>query len=262
MDKYKRYIESIVAPLDADAARKNTLRRELWAHLCSLAEEEGQKSGSDDAVLERAIGRLGQAEDIRSTFYESVPRYERWSFQLERRVRRRVDESVFAYARRLLVWPIVFIVSLASISLLLVSSPTSLGSQITTSMVLMTVVLIGMLALWVALWLFYYMLRLSNWERRARKSRENGKPPREIIRILAEGLGIGAISALPFLLIGGIAVYAVLGENNSETFVYRYLAPWSYLFVWSLMSFAWIVIFTRDIQMHRAIPDWPYAGGE
>lgn len=77
MDPLKLAVERIVKPIPANEHRKDTYRKELWAHLSDLYEEECLSGGDSDQCLERALIRLGEPAELRRQFLKSMPFHQR-----------------------------------------------------------------------------------------------------------------------------------------------------------------------------------------
>ena len=108
--RFRDLIERVVGPVWASEFRKNRMQEELFAHLEASFEEERGHLGDDCAAAERAIRRLGEANELTRSLQDSVPWLERVLYtrliprhRLETWSRRRRDETLLRYAIRVTI---------------------------------------------------------------------------------------------------------------------------------------------------------------
>jgi ATP-dependent Clp protease ATP-binding subunit ClpC len=101
-------VERAVRPVQAAAARKRRMRRELLAHLTGIYEQERAR-GDESQALARALRRFGNPADLARELQASVPRPERWEVGLVGLFRRRPGEGGFRPALRLAALVAVFV---------------------------------------------------------------------------------------------------------------------------------------------------------
>ncbi len=108
--------ERAVRPVRAAVARKRRMREELLAHLTAIFEEEAEKLSDEQAALDRAKERFGDAQELSAQIQGTVPWTEWFTYFTERFILFREGESVLAHAAR----SAAFISGLFAINLLLV----------------------------------------------------------------------------------------------------------------------------------------------
>ncbi len=79
----KIVIERSVRPIRASIARKRRMREELLAHLTAIFDEEYEKTGNEQAALDRALERFGDPRELSSQLQQTVPRWDRFCAMLE-----------------------------------------------------------------------------------------------------------------------------------------------------------------------------------
>lgn len=250
-DQYKYRIEEIVHPINASQRRKNTMRRELWAHFNLLAEEEG----GDAAACERAWERLGDSAEIRRELDASVAKFDRSYPELERYVLRSPTEPFARFALRLGGVAFTFagtILVLALIAVLLLAP--NLPVQRAT-------VVFGFLLPLMA-WLYCLLLFLQPAMRFALDVHAHRRAARPSLTALRKTIFsmLGVLLLAPvFCALGYGLTGLLLGFRHPETLAFLYTWPLACGFVWSQITAA--VTFASWFEVHRAetVEDWPYA---
>jgi hypothetical protein len=79
----KVIVERAVGPVRATMARKRRMREELLAHLLAIFDEEAEKLGDEQAALEQAKQRFGDARELTSQLQQAVPRWDRCRSMVE-----------------------------------------------------------------------------------------------------------------------------------------------------------------------------------
>jgi ATP-dependent Clp protease ATP-binding subunit ClpC len=98
LKELKIVVERAVRPVRARLTRKRKMREELLGHLVSIFEEELQRSGDEQAALLEAKRRFGTPSELTSELQESVSRWERVGFLLEKYFDFRAGEPVLHLA--------------------------------------------------------------------------------------------------------------------------------------------------------------------
>lgn len=248
MNNYKRRIEAIVHPIGADQRRKNTMRRELWAHLCALAEEEG----GEEEAWERAWARLGEPDEIHAALAAAVPASERLSHTIERYVLRSSEESLVAFALRLgpawLISAALFLALPMGLLFLLKSDPLDRA-------LFVLAVLAPLFA-----WLFCVLLLLQPAMRFTEDMGAQSRAPHPLRTALAKALAALALALLlaPLFFLIGYGITALTLEPV-KTLEFLYIWPLALVFVWSQLGLAVVWATGRTVYASERIMEWPYA---
>lgn len=81
--KLKVVVEQAVRPIQATMARKRQMREELLSHLVATFEEEFERTGDQQAALDRAKQRFGKPGELTTQLQQAVPRWDRCRSILE-----------------------------------------------------------------------------------------------------------------------------------------------------------------------------------
>ncbi len=244
MDSYKNAIEAIVYPLIASERRKNTLRRELWAHFCALVEEEQSRGADEPAAARTALERLGDAEEIRAAFMAGLPRSERWLARLERRP----GESSRDYARRM-AWRLLP---------LLVVVPIGFGIQcslVAPNDALVPWTIMGAISAWLPLHLLLALHKTVSWQQLLR--RHGSVTP--FLRDYAMHAAGTAALAIVSVLLGYGFLAAWTGAAYGDALAYLYMASLVLCFEWVALTATLTYALIREKQAALIIDDWPYS---
>ncbi|MBI5091366.1 MAG: hypothetical protein HZB26_02870, partial [Candidatus Hydrogenedentes bacterium] len=200
MEAYKKAIEEIVHPLVAAERRKNTLRRELWAHFCALIEEERRNGVEERTLLDKAFQRLGTTDEIRAAFTSALPRFEVFVYRLEQHIRKGPAETSLRYAWR--IASEYFAVSLAFASFIGILCACTPGAKADLFRAIMPIIAIVTLSLCIAVW---HVIALSGLPRLERLLRSDEGYTRRVLWrftvVWIRQMIAGVLSALVFLLL-------------------------------------------------------------
>lgn len=243
MDNYKIDIEAIVHPLIAPEQRKNTLRRELWAHFCALAEEERHNGADETAAAQTAFARLGKPQAIRDAFIENIPRAERWLARLDRRP----DEPSNAYIRRVArtMFPFLAVVPICFGIQCSIAEP---DHAIIPWSIMLT------LSLWLPLFLYAAMRRTAHWQALLRQS--NSIAP--FFQHYTRHAAISAVMTAAFILPGYALLAAWRGPHDATALSYLYMATPVLAFQWLTLTTLFAYALIREKQAANTIAHWPY----
>jgi hypothetical protein len=73
LEELRILVERAVRPVVASAARKRIMRKELFAHVIAVFEEETAKTGDKRAALDMTAQRFGNPKELTSQLQESLP---------------------------------------------------------------------------------------------------------------------------------------------------------------------------------------------
>lgn len=277
MDKYKRAIEAIVAPLEGDERQKNNLRRELWQHFCSLAEEEQQRGQALEVACANALYRLGTPEEIKVAFDHAQSPFVPFFLKLERRLRRQPEESAGHHFMRFSRWfPFIQIAPF-----IMIAAIGYFSRGVKSETLVMLGVTWATFSTWLWLWIFLILSEIPAMERLA-NLRERGLPVglrllggflRQAVWgfVLAALFFLGGCLVIGMLLDPHIDTIVILGQHaqqgigallstfHVEALVYVYVAPWLFAFMWMVHAILLPIILLRDARYAQPIPDWPYS---
>lgn len=73
LEQFQAWVAGIVGPLAAGGFRKRRMAEELLAHLCQAYEQERLRNDDDEAAVEAAVRRLGNATELSNDLQACVP---------------------------------------------------------------------------------------------------------------------------------------------------------------------------------------------
>ena len=112
--------DRVVRPVRATMVRKRRMREELLAHLVAIFEEEARRLGNEQAALEQARQRFGDARELTRQLQQAVPRWDRCRSILENMGCRPGEPARHLAAKHLLVMLLIYgIALLAAMPILL-----------------------------------------------------------------------------------------------------------------------------------------------
>lgn len=94
------HIERIVRPLPLSRERQLQLRRELYAHLRDIFDQEIESGKDQAAAIQNAIRRFGDGPELTSTLEESISSCDKLAHGCEALLKQGHEESVMAHASR------------------------------------------------------------------------------------------------------------------------------------------------------------------
>lgn len=247
-ESYKQRIEAIVRPINAMHPRKNTMRRELWAHFVALVEEEG---GNAEAC-ERAWLRMGDAAGLRQALDATVTKAERCGNAFDRFMFRSRDEPWGEFARRLgrVFFPIGAVFLAFSATLVAWTEP---FERVVSIIAALTPVFA-----WAYCLVMVLQPAIRYSEDMEAQSLERHPVRKAAVKTVANLGRAFALTPL-FYLLGYCSIGLCLGFGHSETLVYLYMAPVLYAGFGGQIAIAILFGLMRAVQSAKVIEHWPYA---
>ncbi|MBI2421516.1 MAG: hypothetical protein HYV27_01715 [Candidatus Hydrogenedentes bacterium] len=255
VEPYKQPIEAIVHPINASLLRKNTMRRELWAHFFALAEEEG----GNDAACARAWSRLGDPAELRASLQASITPRERLELAFRRRAAVRPGESRARFAVR---------VAPAYVALSTVASFLLMGIGVGTAVLwcninpLTRAIEVTPLLIFFFAWLFCLFIAwqpLQDFVDRAQTNSNESRPTQALLMKSARAIPLAFLPFPAFFIAGYWSTGMLLGFTHAATVNFFYVWPVLAAQLWILCAITLLMGACGELHENRAIEDWPYA---
>lgn len=103
MKALRIHVEKTVRPIVAHHQSKLRMRKELYAHLMDIYQEELQREGDEAAAIQQAKIRFGDPAELQAELQQSVSRRERYNAWGEKYFQTRTGESDLRFAWRITI---------------------------------------------------------------------------------------------------------------------------------------------------------------
>ena len=243
MDANKNAIEAIVHPLVASERRKNTLRRELWAHFCALVEDELRNDSDRVKAADAALRRLGEPEEIRTAFLAILSKGERWLARWDRQP----DEATARYVRRVF-WLAAPFLAVVPMCFGLQCALVAPDHAVVPWAIMLT------LSLWLPSYLFLALREVVRWQSQLR--RHHSVAPFFRMYVL-HALSTAALTAA-CVFAGYGCMTAWKGIDDADALAYLYMGSLLMAFQWLALTAVGCYALVREAHHAQIIPDWPY----
>lgn len=103
MKALRIHVEKAVRPIVAFHQSKLRMRKELYAHLLDIYQEELQREGNEAAAIQQAKLRFGDPTELQAELQQSISRRERYYAWSEKYFQTRTGESDLRFAWRITI---------------------------------------------------------------------------------------------------------------------------------------------------------------